>query len=89
MSMEKAGRKKPFTNGQIAKLNCVRCPRPARFQWNACADGNTWRPLCEICDIEVNVMVLRYMGFKDWKAKVLAYAASIEVPRKAIAHLLK
>jgi hypothetical protein len=54
----------------------VRCGEPARFQWNCCADGNLWRPLCLSCDVELNAMVLRWMGDPDADAKAIAYAQS-------------
>lgn len=73
------GRKKPFSDKEIEKCECVRCGKPARFQWNACADGNTWRPMCEQCDIMLNAVVLKFLGFKDWKQKVRDYCKKIAV----------
>lgn len=78
MSQEVA-RKRPYTEAQLKKCDCFRCGKPARFQWNACADDNVWRPLCEACDVELNVIVLRWMGFKNWKTKVKNYCKRITV----------
>jgi hypothetical protein len=30
------------------------------YQWQICADGNNYRPLCDTCDVLLNIMVL------DW-----------------------
>lgn len=73
------GRKKPYTEAEIPNTKCVRCGKQARFQWNACADNNLWRPLCERCDIMVNVLVLKFLGFEDWKDKMKAYCRKIGV----------
>ena len=73
------GRKKPYSESEISKCKCVRCGAPARFQWNACADGNVWRPLCERCDIMLNAVVLKFLGFDDWKQKLRNYCKKIAV----------
>ena len=67
------GRKEPYTEAGVRRLPCVRCREPARFQWNACSDGNLWRPLCLACDVELNRWVLEWMGDPDAEAKAKAY----------------
>lgn len=67
------GRSTPYTEVGIRRLPCVRCRHPASFQWNACSDGNLWRPLCLDCDIELNRMVLTWMGDPDAEAKAERY----------------
>lgn len=67
------GRKKPYTETGIKRCKCVRCGNRARFQWQICAYGNTYRPLCEECDIELNEMVLKWAGFSDWEIKIQRY----------------
>jgi len=67
------GRRKPYTVIGISRLKCVRCGSQARYQWQVCADKNLWRPICEKCDILLNKMVLRFMGFNDWKVKLKKY----------------
>lgn len=43
---------------------CFRCKeRPALHQWNSCANGNYWLPLCTACDIALNRWVLDFMRF--------------------------
>ncbi|HEX2239269.1 MAG TPA: hypothetical protein VHJ19_13300 [Gammaproteobacteria bacterium] len=56
------GRRKPYTDRGIRRLPCFRCGQPARYQWQICSDNNLWRPLCALCDVELNEMVLHFMG---------------------------
>ncbi len=65
---------KPFTPAQIKKMECCRCRKPAEYQWSACADDNKWRPLCAQCDFDLNVMVMKWYGFRGWVGKVRKYA---------------
>jgi len=66
-------RKKPYTEIGIKRMKCFRCENKATFQWNVCSDGNSFRPICVYCDIELNTMVLKFMKFPDWKDKIRAY----------------
>lgn len=75
-----AGRKRPYTARGIRRLKCVRCGKQAHATWNACADGNIRRPLCLDCDVALNELVLRWMGFKDWRTKMRKYARGFEPP---------
>jgi hypothetical protein len=79
MAHVRHGRRAPYTDRGIKKLPCVRCAKPALFQWNACADGNLWRPICGKCDVALNRMVLRWMGdpLADKKASDYAVARGI------------
>lgn len=67
------GRRKPYTAIGIRRLPCFRCGEPARFQWNVCADGNLFRPLCAACDIALNELVLRWMDHPDLDRLLAAY----------------
>lgn len=60
---EKHGRKKPYTQIGISRLPCFRCGEKADQQWQICADNNLYRPICVECDIELNQVVLNFMGF--------------------------
>jgi len=51
----------------------LRCGAPSVEQWQICADGNQYRGICLQCDIALNRLVLRFMRFKDWRAKLTAY----------------
>ena len=56
------GRRKPYTVIGISRKKCIRCEAPAVFQWNACANGNWWMPLCLGCDVALNDMALKFIG---------------------------
>jgi hypothetical protein len=71
------GRRKPYTTRGIARLPCSRCgARPSRYQWQICSDSNTYRTLCAPCDLELNRLVLEWVGFPDWREKFDRYAAA-------------
>ena len=67
------GRNKPYTEEEIKHKKCVRCGRKAYGTWQACSDKRKHRPLCLDCDIELNKMVLKWMGFPDWESKIQSY----------------
>ncbi len=67
------GRKEPYTVEGIKRLGCVRCGKQAYSTWQACADKRMHRPLCKKCDIALNALVLRWMGFDDWQEKIAEY----------------
>ena len=66
-------RKKPYTQIGIRRLKCFRCGGMPEFQWQICSDKNIFRPVCKKCDVELNEVVLKFMGFQDWKEKIKAY----------------
>lgn len=67
------GRRKPYTEHGIKRLPCARCSKPASQQWQICSDDRLHRPICDACDIALNRLVLRWMGFKDWREKMRRY----------------
>ena len=71
--MKMSGRKAPYTAIGITRLRCIRCGERARYQWNVCADGNVWRPICDKCDIALNRMVLRFFKFPNWQPLITKY----------------
>ena len=73
MSRRRHGRKEPYTVLELRKRTCVRCGRRPQQQWAACADDNVWRPMCNDCDILLNLLVLVFMGDPAAVAKVIAY----------------
>lgn len=73
MSHVRHGRREPYTEIGVRRLPCVRCGQPARFQWNVCADGNLFRPICTACDIALNELVLTWMGDPEAAEKIVAY----------------
>ena len=71
-------RLKPYTETGIKRLKCFRCGNKATYQWQICSDGNQYRPICKQCDIELNEMVLKWMGFDDWQIKIDDYKKVIK-----------
>jgi hypothetical protein len=71
----KHGRRKPYTEAGIRRLPCFRCGAPAEHQWQICSDDSLYRPICVACDVALNELVLRWMGFPDWEAKIERYKA--------------
>lgn len=69
----KHGRKKPYTESGVRRLPCSRCGNMASHQWQVCADNNLWRPLCVSCDIELNRLVLDWMGDPELESKIESY----------------
>jgi len=67
------GRRKPYTGMGVSRLPCVACGQPAVHQWQVCADGNLYRPVCLVCDAALNRMVLRFMRDPDADTKVRRY----------------
>ena len=67
------GRLAPYTEIGLRRLSCIRCGKPATTQWQVCADGNVYRPLCRGCDVELNAMVLEWMGDGDVGEKMAKY----------------
>lgn len=70
--MKRAGRKDPYTEIGIRRLRCVRCGSAASSQWNACADG-VHRPICDECDVLLNLLALQFMRDPDVVQKMAAY----------------
>ncbi len=55
------GRRKPYTEIGIRRLNCQRCGEPAVHQWQVCANDNRYLPICLACDIDLNRVALDFM----------------------------
>ena len=69
-------RKKPYTTTGIRRKKCFRCKNRAIHQWQICSDQNQYRPICLDCDIALNELVLKWMGFDDWERKLESYVKS-------------
>lgn len=76
---KKHGRGKPYTEIGIRRLPCSRCGKPATHQWQVCADNNLYRPICIDCDIELNSIVLVWMGDEDAVDKIHRYKKKMGV----------
>lgn len=55
-------RKKPYTEIGISRVPCQKCGKPSRFQWQICSTGNLWMGVCLDHDIELNKLVVDFMG---------------------------
>jgi len=75
-------RRKPYTVIGLRRLKCAnwKCNNRAEHQWQACADGGQFRPVCAECDIVINTFVLYFM-FGEKKAKPLIKAYRKEMGR--------
>lgn len=73
-------RRHPYTQIGIRRLKCFRagCSNRAATQWQICADGRAFRPLCLECDVELNRMVLEWAGFPDAAEKLARYILKLE-----------
>jgi hypothetical protein len=67
------GRRKPYKGIGITRKPCCRCGESARYQWNCCANGNWWVPLCAKCDVAINRVLLRFMRHPHTKPLMAAY----------------
>jgi hypothetical protein len=76
------GRRRPYTVLGVSRLPCSRsgCPNRASHQWQVCADANVFRPLCRACDLEINRLVLEFMGDPDAPAKLARYRDRLGLP---------
>lgn len=56
------GRKKPYSAIGIRRMKCASCTQRAEYQWNCCANGNYWVPLCARCDVMMNDLMMRFVN---------------------------
>lgn len=54
---------------------CVRCGKLGRESFSICADGNVPRPVCTVCDVALNALVLDFMHLPDAAKNIIAYIA--------------
>lgn len=75
----KRPRRTPYTTIGIRRLNCSKrgCRRRGYASWQVCADGRVFRPLCWIHDIEINRLVLEWVGDPDRARKIAKYSAKV------------
>ena len=55
-------RRKPYTEKGISRVPSMRCAKPSTQQFRICAFDNKWAGVCIDCDIQLNRMVLGFMG---------------------------
>ena len=66
-------RYKPYTEIGIRRVPCIRCGEKSIHQFNICADGNSYRPVCQRCDIELNRVVLTFLRHPNVEAVMREY----------------
>jgi hypothetical protein len=64
---------KPYTAIGIKRKKCVRCGATASDQWQICALGRQYVPICTTCDIELNAKVLDFMHWPNIVAVMKKY----------------
>ncbi len=69
----KSKRLTPYTEIGIKRLKCFRCDNKASQQWQICADGNVYRPICSQCDVVLNYLVMDFMEMSDRDKKIQLY----------------
>lgn len=72
-------RLRPYTEIGVKRLKCFRCDNRAAQQWQICADGNEYRPICSQCDVELNELVMKFMKMTDVHEKIQRYKEFHEV----------
>jgi len=68
-------RQTPYTVSGIRRKECIRCGEQATVQWQICADGNNYRPVCDTCDKLLNRLVIKFMRHPDAKQIIQEYEA--------------
>jgi len=72
-------RKQPYTEVGVKRLKCIRCGDHAEFQWQICADGNNYRPICGDCDVKLNRAVLLFMRHPHARQLAAEYESEKEL----------
>lgn len=73
-------RSRPYTDIGISRVRCLRCDKPSSTQWRICATGSKWAGVCTDCDIELNALVVDFMGLPK------RLADEYEVDRRSAEH---
>lgn len=72
--MKRHGRRKPYTEAGLLRVPCSACDAlPSSSQWEACAVGLN-RPLCDLCDVALNLIAMRAMNEPDALCRAQDYA---------------
>jgi hypothetical protein len=73
-----AGRLRPYGPRAITKQPCTRCGAPSAFQWQACANGRRFTPLCPRCDLALNETAVRFMRLANAESLLAEYRRGLE-----------
>lgn len=64
-------RRNPYTSKGISRVPCFKCGKPSTQQWQVCSLDNEYKGLCTECDIELNRLVLEFVGVAKKKIQCL------------------
>lgn len=62
-------------------MKCARCGKKGYASWQVCADDRVYRVMCMDCDIELNEMVLKWVGDPQADEKMKKYREKMEKER--------
>jgi len=72
--MKKIGRKKPYIEIGIQRVPCQRCgKRPSLHQFTICTLDQRSVPICKVCDVVLNALVLKFLKVPNWKEIMKRY----------------
>ena len=74
--MSKYNRRKPYTEKGIKRVPCMRCGLPSSHQFRICA-LDAWAGVCDACDIELNALVLKFVGVLAWRRIISEYKLEV------------
>ena len=66
-------RSRPYTAKGISRVPCAKCGQPSAYQWQICALDNLWHGLCALCDVELNELMLNFVGHPEATTRARAY----------------
>lgn len=84
--MRRPGRRKPYSEAEIARTPCACCGAPAVHQWQACADARIYRPICSVCDVAINLLALAATADPKAGTKIRAYCRALGVNYDDVQH---
>ena len=68
------GRRTPCTQDIIHRSKCFKCKtRSAKEQFNICALGGRFVPICPSCDVELNALVLEWLDVPEQDERMKIY----------------
>lgn len=68
-------RREPYTERGIGRVTCCRdgCENKAVYQWQCCAMGNKWMPLCEDCDLGLSEVAMGFINHPERLDRMTKY----------------
>lgn len=64
-NFKRIGRKRQYTEAEIATIPCIRCGAHSSQQFNICALSNRYIAVCSKCDVELNAVVVNFLHLPD------------------------